>query len=436
MGTFGSWLPQVAVAQGRARGRYQKSDQQLLEQIHSDLVTHESFGDKFAGGPGDNANADWIAGRLRSAGYDVVEQKFEAPYFVPRTARLSTGIIATDVTPQPVVVTTGAEGLRAPLALYEDGEVGDVDLGNVAGRIVLFMAPFARHAALNPARGIGKTVKDLEAAGAAAIVIVTNGPSGEAVGLNVPTKPFADIPLALMAPHDVHPFLKPAREGAEAWLIQDGDAITRTNRNIIGTLKRGKDWICISTPRSGWHTCVAERGTGTAAFLELAEWAAGTYPDLSVFLMNNGAHEYNFAGSHHALELAPPAEDTLVWCHIGATLAARDAVEERDETGDGFTLLDRADAGRSLMVTDSARAAATEAFHGLVGLENPGTVRPGAGELSSFTDRGVKTAFAVIGLHRWFHTIKDTIDTTSAELLLPVVKAHRGDDRETGGVGR
>ena len=34
-------------------------------------------------------------------------------------------------------------------------------------------------------------------------------------------------------------------------------------------------WIAISTPRSGWYGCVAERGTGTVAFLELADCTAG-----------------------------------------------------------------------------------------------------------------------------------------------------------------
>jgi hypothetical protein len=76
------------------------------------------------------------------------------------------------------------------------------------------------------------------------------------------------------------------------------------------------------------------------------------------------------------------------------------------------------------MATESARAAVIASFAGHEGLEEPGIVRPQAGELSTFTDMGFTTAFACIGLHRWFHTLGDTIDCVDARLLLPVVRAH------------
>ena len=156
-------------------------------------------------------------------------------------------------------------------------------------------------------------------------------------------------------------------------------------------------------------------------FLELADWAVRRFPDHSIFLMNTGGHEYFFAGSHRALTQAPPPEKTVLWTHVGATLAARDA---RDENG-REVMLDTADPGRSLMATDTARAAAAEAFRGLSGLATPTPVRAGAGELSTFTDKGYKTAFAVIGVHRWFHTPQDTLDKVDARLVVPVLQAHQ-----------
>ena len=33
--------------------------------------------------------------------------------------------------------------------------------------------------------------------------------------------------------------------------------------------------------------------------------------------------------------------------------------------------------------------------------------------------------FAVIGVHRWFHTPGDTLDCVNADLLVPVLEAHR-----------
>jgi hypothetical protein len=86
---------------------------------------------------------------------------------------------------------------------------------------------------------------------------------------------------------------------------------------------------------------------------------------------------------------------------------------------------DTADPQRSLMTTDAARDAAAKAFSGLSGLSQPTPVRAQAGELSTFTDRGYRAAFAVIGVHRWFHTVQDTLERVDARLLVPVLRAHQ-----------
>jgi hypothetical protein len=388
----------------------------LTQRLHADLARHASFGPKFSAGPGDVATAQWIAGRLRGAGYRVVESTFEAPYFVARLAELRTGTTAVEVIPQAPVLPTGARGVTAPLTLVE------TDVGDVRGRIALVVAPFARHAALFPNRGIGQTVRAAAAGGAAAVVVVTTGPSGEAVALNAPEeRPFVDVPAAMLAPRRAAAFVAAARAGAEATLTLDGEATRRPSPNVVARLERGERWLVISTPRSGWFDCVGERGTGTAVFLELADWAARRFSDLSVFLMNTGGHEYFFAGSHRVLREAPPPQRTLVWAHIGATLAARDAVER-----DGrLVMLDTADPNRSLMATAAAHAAAAEAFRDLPGLAEPVAVRPQAGELSTFTDLGYARAFAVIGQHAWFHTVEDTLERVDAKLLVPVLRAHQ-----------
>ena len=88
-------------------------------------------------------------------------------------------------------------------------------------------------------------------------------------------------------------------------------------------------------------------------------------------------------------------------------------------------MLDTADPQRTLMVTSAARQAATEAFRGLSGLERPTDIQPSAGELSTFTDRGYRTAFAVLGLHRWLHTREDTLERVDPRLVVPVLRAHQ-----------
>jgi hypothetical protein len=398
--------------------RAQRRGGDALAQLHADLVRHAELGPKFSGGAGDNATAQWVADELRATGYEVVESTFDAPFFVKRAARLVCGNEAVDVTPQAPVVPTSTRGVTAPLALIEGEAVG----ADLTGRIALLVAPFARHAALFADRGLGRTVSEAARRGAAAIVIVTTGPSREAVALNAPEQqPFVPVPTAVLAPKHADAFIAAARAAAQATLMLDGDATHRPCKNIVARLERGARWIGISTPRSGWYDCVAERGTGTAVFLDLAAWVASRFAEHSVFVMNTGGHEYFFAGSHRVIGEGPPPHARAVWAHIGAPLAARDA-EERDGQ---WAMLDTADPQRSLMTTDNVRDLAVNAFQGLSGLAEPTPIRAQAGELSAFTDRGYARAFAAIGQHRWFHTQQDTLDCVDARLLLPVLAAHR-----------
>jgi hypothetical protein len=412
-GALAALLPHRTRAQGEDASR-------IVQRIHADLVRHASFGDKFSGGPGDMATADWIASRLRASGYTVAESAFDAPFFVKRAARLTTDIETVDVVAQAPVVTTGPAGISAQLA-YVDAADDAAGTGDVRGRIALVVAPFGRHAALFPDRGIGRSVRAAAAQGAVGAVIVTTGPSGEAIALNAPEEPFVPIPTAVLAPKHAAATLSAARSGAEATLILDGEATHRPCKNLVGRIERGQRWIAMSTPRTGWYGCVAERGTGTAVFLELAAWVARRFPEHSIFVMNSGGHEYFFAGSHRVLDQAPPPADTAVWAHIGATLAARAADDRDGET----VMLDTADPDRTLMATDGAHAAAATGFAGIDGITGPVAVRPRAGELSTFTDLGYSHAFAVLGLHRWFHTVEDTLARVDADLLIPVLSAHQ-----------
>ena len=268
--------------------RAQRGGEPLAAQLQADLVRHAELGPKFSAGPGDNAAARWIADELRGTGYEVQESTFDAPFFVKRAARLVCGNESADVAPQAPVVPTSPRGITARLALLE----GEAAASDLTGRIALLVAPFARHAALFTDRGLGRTVTEAARRGAAAIVIVTTGPSREAVALNAPEQqPFVPVPTAVLAPKDAEAFVAAARSAAQATLVVDGDATHRPCPNIVGRLERGPRWIGISTPRSGWYDCVAERGTGTAVFLDLAAWAARRFADHSVFVMNTGGHE-------------------------------------------------------------------------------------------------------------------------------------------------
>lgn len=419
-----SVLQTIAVAAGAAtfepllRAQGPRASDPLVARIQADLEKHASLGIKRSATPGDLATAEWITQRLKTAGYKVSAHDFPAPFLVERSVRLSTEGLSLNLYPQTPAATTGPKGVTGRLALIRN----TADAANTRGKIALLVLNSARHAALGKGNGgIGGTIQAAATAGALGVVIVTTGPSGEAILLNAPEDRVMPVPVAIMAPRDSKPFQEAADAGAEATFTLDGDAIQRNSTNVIGRLERGSRWLVISTPRSGWFDCVGERGTGTAVFLELAQWAVGRFPDHSIHLVNAGAHEYYFAGSHKVMDLAPPPQSTDLWTHIGATVAARDA----DESGPVLRLLDAADPQRSLMATPNLNTAVAEGFRGIRELERAQPVRADAGELSVFTDRGYSRCFAVLGLHRWLHTIKDTLECVDARLVTPVLEGHK-----------
>lgn len=390
----------------------------VTARIQADLEKHASFGIKKSASPGDLETAKWIAERVRVMGYSVESHDFPAPYFEERSVRLATGGITARLYAQTPAATTGSKGVTARLALIRTA----AEAASTKGKIAFLVLNSARHAALGRGNGgIGGTIQAAANAGALGVVIVTTGPSGEAILLNAPEDQTMPVPVAIMAPKESKLFQEAATAGSEATFVVDGDATHRNSTNVIGRLQRGSRWIVISTPRSGWFDCVGERGTGTAVFLELAAWAVERFPNHSIHLVNAGGHEYYFAGSHKVMNLAPPPQATDIWAHIGATVAARDA----DESGPSLRMLDTADPQRSVMATTNLNAAVAEGFRGMRELERPQPVRADAGELSVFTDRGYSKCFAVLGLHRWLHTIADTIERVDARLVTPVLEAHK-----------
>src|SRR3546814_4054840 len=108
------------------------------------------------------------------------------------------------------------------------------------------------------------------AGGAKAAVAITNGPTGKVIALNADGRmPMFAGPVALLAPEDADAFLAGAMQRRAARLTIDGKGGKRPAFNVVGRLDRGKGrWLAISTPRSGWFGCAAERGPGVAAWLD------------------------------------------------------------------------------------------------------------------------------------------------------------------------
>jgi hypothetical protein len=385
--------------------------------LQATLERYFGFGVKASGGAGDMASGAWLEGELSHAGYACHRQSFEIPFFEVRQASLACGEAHATVIPQAIVAPTGPQGLTAPLRLASDR-------GDLTGAIAVVALPFKRWVALADPH-VARPLADAVSRGAAGVVLITTGPTGEAIALNVSThKPPVGRPVAILAPKDAAPFLAAAAEGKTATLTIDGTGGRRSAFNVTAHLDRkAAQTLVISTPRSGWFDCAAERGSGVAIWLWLAQWLAKTNHGVNVALLATSAHEYEYLGGELFLtERAPPPASTKLWVHIGASAAARDWHEL------GKLLpLPSPDSQRVLTATPDIVERTRHAFHGITGLEATYVAdkTTAGGELTNVLDAGYHTAIGLYGGHRYFHTRGDDMRCVSGELVAPVAVAFR-----------
>jgi hypothetical protein len=418
IGAAGAGGLAVATAPASAARRPAVHDDVDAAWLQAILERYAGFGDKASGGPGDEACRIWLQDRLTHDGYVCARQDFQAPFFTARKATLSVGETHADIIPQARIVQTGAQGLTAPLRPAGGRE-------DLTGAIALLVLPYKRWASLADPQ-VARPLTDAFSRGAVAAVVVTTGPSGEAIALNVTThKPGFSRPVAILAPKDAAPFLAAAAAGRPATLVVDGVGGDRPASNLIARLDRkAAKTLVVSTPRSGWFGCAAERGSGLAVWLALAHWLARAKVGVNVELLATSGHEYDYLGGEHYLaEAAPKPQQTKLWVHIGASAAARDW----HEIGPTLRPLPSADPQRVLTATPDVIDRVRPAFRGVSGLEAvyvADKVMAG-GELINVLDAGYPSAMGLYGAHRYFHTRADDLRCISGDLVLPVATAFR-----------
>lgn len=384
-------------------------------ELQAVLERFAGFGGKASGGPGDTACGEWLEGLLSRLGYACERQAFDVPFAEVRTAILAAGGVQAKVLPQAIVVPTGPGGLSGPLRLASSD-------GSLDGAIAVVVLPYRRWVSLADPTA-SKPVADAFARGAAAAVLVTTGPTGEAIALNVSaTKPGFQKPVAVLAPKDAEPFLVAARAGQGATLTVDATVGRREAYNLICRMDRGAaKTLIVTTPRSGWFDCVAERGSGLAVWLTLAQRLAAAKPKVNLEFAVTSGHEYIYLGGEEYLaHKAPKPADTHAWVHIGASAAARDWHELAT-----LRPLSSADPQRVLTATPQLIDQARAAFEGISGLEAvyPADRANAGGELVNVIEAGYGAAIGLYGAHRWFHTTGDDLRCSSGELVAPVAAA-------------
>lgn len=377
-------------------------------QVAADLERFIGFGSKQAGGDGDNACGDWLAAELRALGFTIERQSVSTPCFTPARCILTCGETTAALWPQPIVRQTGADGISGALVRVDAAGHAAAPLG---GAIALVDLPFARWSS-----ALSRQVKEpIDAAfrgGARAVIAITNGPSGKVIALNTDGRnPMFAGPVALLAPEDAAPFLAAAVNGEQATVVLTGEAGRRPAFNFVGRLnRRARQWVVVSTPRSGWFTCAGERGGGVAAWLWLARWASVELNNYNLAFICNSGHEYEYLGAAEATRhIAPRLDRTHFWLHLGANFASTDW---HDITGQP---LPSVDTQRYLSVTPALLPLAREIFAGHPGFEAPYSSEViSAGEQVEILAAGYESVAAVFGIHRYHHVATDDARCVSA----------------------
>lgn len=387
------------------------------ERLFTDVQSYTEAGNKQSGGAGDRWTADWTAKRLSSAGFEVERQTFDVPWFEASRCELTLGDLTIPLVAQPLAVETSEAGLAAPLRLAEIPERLD-------GAIAVVRLPFRRWSSLVD-RAAREPLADALARGASGVILITTGPTGEALLLNVPAgHPVSEKPLALLAPRLAAPVIEAARHGAAAKLALRGRGGARAAQNIIGRrVRSGRPWLVVSTPRSGWTDCAGERGPGIAMWLALADWMPRAFPQHSLLFLCNSGHEYeNLGASHIADKFGPAPSETAFWLHLGANAAARDYQEMPGR----LLPLPSADPYRFLMTSPEFVARAREIFKGQPGLEMAYPSAEGtAGELSEVIKAGYTRHAGIFGAHRHHHAVTDDLSTVTPDPLAATARGVR-----------
>lgn len=393
----------------------------IVASVAGDLSRYIGFGNKQSGSPDDQACGVWLEQELATHGFATERQQFSVPWFETEQADFTSGEARASVWPQPIVRTTSAEGLTAPLVRVDAAGRAARPL---QGAIALVDLPFGRWSAMNWPE-VKTPVDAAFASGAAACVIVTSGPTGKVIALNTDGRaPLYGGPIALLAPEDAVPFFAAASEGREARLTLTGQGGRREAFNLVGRLDRGHGkWVVVSTPRSGWFTCAGERGGGIAAWLHIARWAAKALPGHDLAFVCNSGHEYLFLGAKELIHRAAPRpQETAFWLHLGANVAARDWHDTVGTTKP----LPGTDSQRFLVVSPELLTTARTGFAGLAGLEAPYTTADiTAGELSNIVAAGYAPVAGVFGVHRYHHVAGDDERCVSAEAVAQTTLAFR-----------
>lgn len=388
----------------------QPADEITASSLQQALDTYSGAGPHRSGGTGDFATRDWIAEELAEAGYTVELQsipirqwRHDAAFLETESERLEGFPLWW---PETTVSDRAATGALLPIQQASSGDIG-----------VLEIDPHLL-SQLQPAHA--RQILEAEARGVSGVVVITSTISGEAFAFNAWSDEH-DIPVLILGSKHSAEINKLIASEVPITLQIQGAYFDTETWNVIGRLDRaGNKTVAVSTPRTGWFNCAAERGPGIALFVELAKWAPKHGSNDLVFVATGG-HEIGHVGMDQFMENgAPSIEETQNWIHLGSSIAAFDWTDHSTRQKGGQAPQNTET--RWIIYSGNMTLTAFKLFRNLGYKHSPAYISA-FGEAKDIKDAGYRRFLAFAGSHPYFHLISDTSENTSGDILAPTAIA-------------
>jgi Iap family predicted aminopeptidase len=287
-------------------------------------IANRSGGTRAAGTPGDRASVEYVAKRMRDAGWTVRLQPVRFPYFNVRDASMTIGgRELREARDFQVLSYSGAGRTSGRLRRLSTGCEADEYAGLGAGDVPLVsrgVCFFREKAAL------------AQKAGADALVVIDDSPTRRGVPSGTLAVPGIRIPVVLVSD-------TLARDAAPVEVDVDATSGRRVTHNVIAETPEGDGERVVM---AGGHLDsvsggpgINDNGSGAATLIELAEAIGPDPPGARVRVAFWGAEELGLLGSRHYVQSLDRAERRRISGYINLDMVGSpNAVPEFYADGD------------------------------------------------------------------------------------------------------
>ena len=282
-------------------------------------------GTRASGTPGYDRSADYVAEKLRAAGYVVRFEEFEFPYFEDRTPPVLAIAGAGEAEAVRTLTNSGSADVTALLRSVKLG-LTDTPEASTSGCDAGDFDGFARGAIALLRRGtctFQVKAENAVAVGAVGVVIMNEGTAGRTDGFSGLLNKTVGIPVVGISYDRGRALEQRLRAGAvTARLAVDAIAGKRSSRNVLTEPdSRGSDPLIVvgahldSVPEGPG---INDNGSGSAAVLEAALALADAYHRTpgNVQFAFWGAEERGLVGSRHHVGMLTEDERRKIGVYI------------------------------------------------------------------------------------------------------------------------